>query len=196
MRKLLFVVSLFIAFQVMADIASLRIVTVLGMSIDGGTLIYPLTFVARDLIHRLSSKVVARQVVVTAALLNLVMVGLFWLIATLSPDMAVGEQAEFGYVLLPAWRIVVASIFGEIVSGLLDGELYQLWANWKPSSTWQRAIFSNAFSIPIDSTIFCLLAFYGTIPTSVVGSIILSNIIIKFVMAGIFTPIAYVRTKG
>lgn len=196
MKKLLFVVSLFIAFQIMADIASLRIVTVLGMSIDGGTLIYPLTFVARDLIHRLSSKTVARQVVVTAALLNLVMGGLFWMVATLSPDMSVGEQSEFGFVLLPAWRIVVASIMAELVSGVLDGELYQLWANWKPSSSWQRAIFSNSFSIPIDSAIFCFAAFYGTMSINVVGSIILSNIIIKFAMAGIFTPIAYARTKG
>lgn len=195
-KMLLLVVSLFIAFQMMADIASLRILSIWGMSVDGGTLIYPLTFVARDFVHRLSNKIIARQVVITAAFVNLLMVGLFWLVANLSPDLNVGEQVEFGIVLMPAWRIVIASIVAEIVSGLMDGELYELWGRIRPNSTWQKAIFSNLFSIPADSIVFCLLAFYGTMPIAVIGSIILSNIIIKFIMAGVFTPIAYVRTKS
>lgn len=196
MKKLIFVICMFIAFQMMADIMSLRILAIFGFSVDGGTLVYPLTFVARDLIHRLSNKDTARQVVITSALINVLMIGMFFLVAKISPDMSVGEQVEFGALLLPTWRIVVASILAELLAGIADGELYHLWSKIKPRSTWQRAIFSNLFSIPLDSIIFCSLAFVGTMPFSVVSSIIVSNILIKFILAGIFTPIAYARTKS
>lgn len=196
MKKLILVICLFIAFQMMADIMSLRILMIGGFSVDGGTLIYPLTFVARDLIHRLSTKAIARQVVITAAIINAIMIALFWVVANINPDTMVGEQLEFGIVLLPAWKIVLASIIAEIVSGVLDGELYEFVANRYPSSTWQRAIFSNAFSIPVDSVVFSMIAFAGDLPMAVVWSIIVSNIIIKFIMAGVFTPVAYARTKS
>lgn len=195
-NTVILLVCLFIAFQMMADIMSLRIVTAFGLSIDGGTLVYPLTFVVRDAVHRLTDKIVARQVVITAAVVNLIMIILFWIVAHMPADMFVGEQTSFGEVLLPAWRIVIASITAEIISGVLDGELYSFWGKIKPSSTWQRAIFSNLFSVPVDSAIFSLIAFYADLPMAVIYSIIISNILIKFAMAGAFTPIVYVRAKS
>ena len=42
----------YIAFQMMADVASLRIVMVAGFSIDAGTFVYPFTFTLRDLVHK------------------------------------------------------------------------------------------------------------------------------------------------
>ena len=46
------VASAYIAFQMMADVASLRIVMVAGFSIDAGTFVYPFTFTLRDLVHK------------------------------------------------------------------------------------------------------------------------------------------------
>ena len=47
---LVFVVGLYLACTLIANVASLRIVIFAGFSIDAGTLIYPLTFTLRDLI--------------------------------------------------------------------------------------------------------------------------------------------------
>ena len=44
------VISAYIAAQMMADISSLRIIMIAGLSMDAGTLIYPLTFTLRDMI--------------------------------------------------------------------------------------------------------------------------------------------------
>ena len=170
----------YIAFQMMADIASLRIVLIGGFSIDAGTFVYPFTFTLRDLVHKTAGIKAARALIITAAVLNLIMAGLFWLTSILPPDMAVGPQEEFGMVLSPVWRIVFASIIAEVVSEMIDTEGYRLWVEKVTHRyQWARVLFSNAFSVPIDSLIFVWIAFGGVFPAAVVWSIFVSNVIIK-----------------
>ncbi len=47
-------VSLYISFQIFADILSIKITTLpfLHLAIDGGTVIYPFTFTLRDFVHK------------------------------------------------------------------------------------------------------------------------------------------------
>jgi uncharacterized integral membrane protein (TIGR00697 family) len=170
----------YIAFQMMADIASLRIVMLAGFSIDAGTFVYPFTFTLRDLVHKTAGIKAARTLIVAAAVLNLVMAGLFWLTSVLPPDMSVGSQEEFGIVLSPVWRIVFASIVAEIISEMIDTEGYRLWVQKVTHRyQWARVLVSNSFSIPVDSLIFVWIAFGGAMPVSVIWSIFASNVIIK-----------------
>ena len=55
-RSLLIVGGAYVAAQMMADIASLRIITIAGYAVDAGTLIYPFTFTLRDLVHKIAGK--------------------------------------------------------------------------------------------------------------------------------------------
>ena len=174
------VIAAYAAFQMMADIASLRIVMVAGFSVDAGTFVYPFTFTLRDLVHKTAGIKAARALIVAAAVLNLIMAGLFWLTSILPPDLAVGPQEEFGRVLSPVWRIVFASIVAEVVAELIDTEGYRLWVEKVTHRyQWARVLVSNAFSIPIDSLIFVWIAFGGVLPAAVVWSIFVSNVLIK-----------------
>jgi uncharacterized integral membrane protein (TIGR00697 family) len=180
MTAAILVSAVYIAFQMMADIASLRIVMVAGFSVDAGTFVYPFTFTLRDLVHKTAGIKAARVLIVTAAVVNLLMAGLFWLAARLPPDPAVGLQLEFGKVLSPVWRIVFASIAAEVVSELIDTEGYRLWVEKVTHRyQWARVLVSNSLSIPVDSLIFVWLAFGGIMPPVVVWSIFASNVIIK-----------------
>jgi len=186
------VIAAYAAFQMMADIASLRIVMVAGFSIDAGTFVYPFTFTLRDLVHKTAGIKAARALIVTCAVLNLIMAGLFWLTSVLPPDMAVGPQLEFGIVLSPVWRIVFASITAEVVAELIDTEGYRLWVEKVTHRyQWARVLVSNALSIPIDSLIFVWIAFGGVLPTAVVWSIFVSNVIIKGLTTLISLPGIY-----
>lgn len=170
----------YIAFQMMADIASLRIVMIAGFSIDAGTFVYPFTFTLRDLVHKTAGIKAARALIVTAAVANLLMAGLFWLASILPADMAVGSQEAFGAVLSPVWRIVFASIIAEVVAELIDTEGYRLWVvRVTHRYQWARVLVSNSLSIPVDSLIFVWIAFGGLLPTAVVWSIFASNVVIK-----------------
>ena len=124
MRAVAVVSSLYVAAQVLADIASLRIVTIGGFSVDGGTLIYPFTFTLRDMVHKVAGIGVARSLIFTAAIVNIIMALLFLVVSNLPADMMVGPQLEFVAVLSPLWRIVAASIIAEVIAELIDGETF------------------------------------------------------------------------
>jgi hypothetical protein len=189
--------SLYVAAQLLSNVTSLRILMIGGFSMDAGTLIYPFTFTLRDLVHKSGGIRVARAVVITAAAANLFMAGLYWLVARLPPDMSVGSQLAFGQVLSPTWRLVFASIIAQIASELVDGEVYQLWVKKVGHKLqWMRVLTSNSVSVPLDSVLFCGLAFIGRMPFLVVVSIFWANVIVKVVTTLVSLPwIYFVREK-
>jgi hypothetical protein len=192
MNAIVILVASYIALQIFSDVGSLRIVMLGGMSIDAGTFIYPLTFTLRDMVHKTMGKKGAQLMIVTAAGFNLLMAGYFWVVSILPPDLGVGTQAEFGQVLAPLWRLVFASIVAEVISELTDTEIYSAWKNKVTSKhQWSRVLVSNAVSIPLDSFIFCWIAFGGLFEAAVVWSIFFSNTIIKFATTLVSLPAIY-----
>ena len=192
MHALIILVASYIALQIFSDIGSLRIVMLGGMSIDAGTFIYPLTFTLRDMVHKTMGKQGARLMILTAAGFNLLMALYFWLVAALPADMGVGAQPEFGQVLAPLWRLVFASIVAEVVAEMTDTEVYSMWKERVTTRhQWSRVLVSNAVSIPLDSLIFCWIAFGGLFDSAVVWSIFLSNTLIKFAATLISLPGIY-----
>ena len=192
MNAIVILVASYIALQIFSDVGSLRIVMLGGMSIDAGTFIYPLTFTLRDMVHKTMGKKGAQLMIVTAAGFNLLMALYFWVVSILPPDLGVGAQAEFGQVLAPLWRLVFASIVAEVISELTDTEIYSAWKNKVTSKhQWSRVLVSNAVSIPLDSFIFCWIAFGGLFEAAVVWSIFFSNTIIKFATTLVSLPAIY-----
>lgn len=183
---------IYVAAQMISDIASLRIVMVAGFSIDAGTFIYPLTFTLRDMAHKVAGIKATRILIFAAAGINILMALFFKLVSILPPDNSVGPQVEFGLVLSPIWRIVGASILAEVISELIDTESYRFWVEKVTTKYhWARVLFSNTISIPIDSFLFSFLAFWGILPGAVVFSIFLSNMIIKGITTLVSIPGIY-----
>jgi uncharacterized integral membrane protein (TIGR00697 family) len=192
MLETLLVTSAYIAAQMLADISSLKIVTFLGLSMDAGTLIYPFTFTLRDLVHKVLGRRGARIIIITAAVINLLMAGLFWVISHLPYDPSVGLQPDWDSVLSPVWRIVTASILAEVFSELTDTEIYHLWVTRITERyQWLRVLTSNAVSIPLDSMIFVWAAFGGVYPSASVWEIFLANILLKGAVTLVSLPSIY-----
>ena len=186
------IISLYIAAQLLSDIASLKITVIAGFSMDAGTFIYPLTFTIRDLVHKRLGKLVARKVIILAAGINLFMAFFFQFTAWLPQDPSWGLGAEFTAVLGPVWRIVLASIVAEVISELMATEIYHLWVTRITKKyQWLRVLTSNTVSIPVDSLIFCWGAFGFVLPHDVVWSIFWANVIVKGAVTIVSLPTIY-----
>jgi uncharacterized integral membrane protein (TIGR00697 family) len=191
------IVSIYIAAQMLSDVASLKITSLAGFSMDAGTFIYPLTFTIRDLVHKRLGKSAARTVIGLAAAINLFMAAFFQVVARLPQDPLWGMGDAFAAILGPVWRIVVASIVAEVVSELIDTEVYDLWQSRVTRRyQWLRVLTSNSISIPADSLIFCWGAFGLTMPNPVVWSIFTANVIVKGVVTIISLPAIYLVKEG
>jgi len=185
-------VSLYIAAQIISDVASLKIAVLFGLAVDAGTFIYPITFTLRDLVHKRLGKQAARLVIVLAGAINLFMAAFFAFSAWLPGDPSWGLAGEFSRILGPVWRIVIASIAAEIAAEMVDTEVYHLWVTRiTRRHQWARVLVSNTFSVPLDSLIFCWAAFGGLLPASTVWSIFLANIIVKGVVTLLSIPGIY-----
>ena len=192
-RWLLVVGGAYVAAQMMADVASLRIIDLAGNAVDAGTLIYPFTFTLRDLVHKVGGKTAARTLIVVAAAIYLVMAAYFGLVGRLPADLATGPQLEFGEVLAPVWGIVIASIVAEVVAELVDTEAYSMWVRrFADRHQWGRVLVSNAFAIPVDSALFVGLAtLFGVFPAVAAWSIFWVNVVFKGVVTLVSIPWIY-----
>ena len=192
LQVLVIVCVMYIAAQMLADLGALRILSIAGLSVGGGTLIYPFTFTLRDMVHKVANASIARVLIFSSAAINLFMALMFWVIASLPPDLGVGEQAEFGIVMVPVFRITLASIFAEVVAELLDTEIYELWVRrFSQRFQWGRVLVSNAISVPVDTALFVIAAFWGLYDPQIVFSLFISNISVKYAIAFLSIPGIY-----
>lgn len=187
------VVSLYIAAQMLADVASLKIGLVAGLSVDMGTFIYPFTFTLRDVVHKTLGKKTARAVVFTAGAVNLVMASYLLLAAWAPEDPAWGRGAEFHAIFFPVWRIVLASIVAELAGELVDTEVYDWFVHRVTRAhKWLRVLVSNSVSLPLDSLLFSLGAFAFALPWEAVRDIFLVNVLVKFGATILGLPLIYI----
>lgn len=192
LRALIVVAGAYVAAQLLADIASLRIIDVFGFAVDAGTLVYPFTFTLRDLVHKIGGVRAARTVIFLAAAINILMAGFFWLVAAWPADPTTGPQLEFGVVLAPVWRIVFASIVAEVIAELTDTEMYRAWVRrFGERRQWGRVLASNTVAVPIDSVIFVVVAFSGVLPGAVMLEIFWVNVAFKLAVTVISIPWIY-----
>ena len=180
--------SLYVSFQFFANVLSTKIALLpyLNLAIDGGTVIYPLTFTLRDFVHKTHGKKDARQVIIIAASLNAVMFGLFWLVGKMTPDPTWQFQRAYDQILLPVGRIVLASIIAQVISELIDTEIFS--RVYKKFNDTLAVFLSNTVGLVADSLIFSFIAFLGALPLSTVLQIVLANILIKFVISTLSGP--------
>lgn len=195
------VVACYAGAQMLADISSLKIGVIVGLAVDMGTFIYPITFTLRDMVHKVLGKKNAQTVIITAAAINIFMaVYLAW-VASVPSDPSWGLGDQFSAILGPIWRIVIASITAEVISEMIDTEVYH-WFVTKVTTRyqWARVLVSNSVAIPIDSFVFAVLAFaplpgledhFLSVPWHVVWQIFLFNMMVKYAVTLVSMPLIY-----
>ena len=194
------VVAAYIAAQMMADIASLKIGVVAGLAVDMGTFVYPVTFTLRDLVHKTLGKRNAQVLIVAAAVINLGMALYLMWSASVPSDPESFGGAEFSAIFAPLWRIVCASIIAELVSELVDTEIYHLFVSRVTTRyQWLRVLVSNSVSVPVDNLLFVLIAFspFAFLGAQLVDSwavameIFLFNLLVKYGVTLVSMPLIY-----
>lgn len=180
--------ALYVSFQVIANVLSTKIAVLplLSWPIDGGTIIYPLTFTLRDFVHKSLGKKQSRVIVLLAAGVNLLAALLFLVVAKVQPDASWPYQQAYENILLPVWRITWASIVAQVISELLDTELFS--AIYRRFSDAAAVFVSNSVALVLDSVVFSLVAFAGALPLSVVFQVAVTNIIVKFILSVVSVP--------
>lgn len=175
--------------QIIADVTALKMVDMFGIYVPAAVFIYALTFTLRDVVHKQLGKQTAVFMVLTAGVVNVLMAAYFMFTVWLKPAPFWGNQEAYNLILGVVPRVVGASILAEMISELIDTEIYHRIKHLAP---WKRVLGSNAVSLPIDSLIFVSVAFAGTMPLSALIAVMLGQILLKAVITVISIPLIYV----
>jgi len=186
--------------QMLADVAATKIIQLGAITIPAGTFVFTITFTLRDMLHKRLGKEWAKAAIFMAGALNIVMaLYLRWMASFAAPEYF-ALATEWGEIFAIVPSIVFASITAEVVSELIDTEVYHAIRNrFVGKMQFARVLISNAVSLPVDSLIFGFGAFallpmiFGgnTLPSSVIWSIVWGQIIWKGVVTLISLPGIY-----
>lgn len=186
----------YIALQMIADVSAAKMMTVsfLGFSasLPAGSFIYAFTFTWRDMFHKKLGRTAARVIIVAAACTNIAMALYFMFVIKVPFPVWWEGQASVEFVLMQVPRIVAASILAELISELMDTELYHFWVKRVTTRyQWSRVVWSNAWSIPVDSIVFGTLAFGGTLPVAALVEIVIGQTVVKWFLTLVSLPAIY-----
>lgn len=181
----------YVAAQMVADISSLRNLTLFGFGVSAFSIAYPLTFTLRDMAHKLAGPHVARTLIFAAAIYVIVQ-AFFAIIAGLSPEMTAEESAALGQLLSPELRFLLAAVIASVVSQLVDTEIYTRWLDrFGGEHQWGRVLVSNVIGIPLDRILFLLIALAGASTSEELWTFFWGTTLVRLVFGIISIPGIY-----
>ncbi|MES2014663.1 MAG: queuosine precursor transporter [Patescibacteria group bacterium] len=182
----------FVSVLLISNIASTKIVDFGWFTFDGGTLLFPLSYIFGDILTEVYGYKKSRGVI-WLGFFSALMMSLVLIIVGILPAAADwGNQAAYDAILGLTPRIVMASLIayfcGEFSNSFI---LAKMKIATKGKWLWTRTIGSTLVGECIDSTLFILIAFAGVLPASLLITLIVSNYIFKTGVEIVFTPITY-----
>ena len=186
-------IGLYIGAELAANVTEAKPVQLWGLTVDGGTLIYALTFTLLDLFHEKHGKRGAQQLVVAAFAANLLLAAYVYLTVQLPYPSFFEGQESYRQVLGRTPRIVAASLTAFLLASLLDAEVYAWIKKKMDGHRWLRVLGSNFAGTSLDSVLFITLAFYGHFPLL---PLIIGNFAVKMIVTVLSLPLIYARGRS
>ena len=193
--------AIFVTTLIISNIIAVKLVSVGGLIMPAAIFIFPISYIFGDILTEVYGYARSRRVIWIGFFCNLLVVAAIWISINLpaAPIWNLGAfessaaaqkayEAIFGFTP----RILIASfaayLFGEFINSFVLAKMKIVTSG---KHLWTRLIGSTLLGQLADSAIFITLAFYATIPTAILGKIILAQWIIKSAYEALATPFTY-----
>lgn len=191
--KYLGIISVFfVSVLLISNVASTKIIDFKWFTFDGGTLLFPLSYIFGDILTEVYGYKRSRSVIWLGFFMALLMSLIFIIVGVLPSAPDWNNQNAYDLILGLTPRIVIASLIayscGEFSNSFILAKM-KIWTKGK--MLWARTIGSTLVGELIDSVIFIMIAFVGVLPNSLLLTLIISNYIFKTLIEVVFTPITY-----
>ncbi len=170
----------------------------LPLAFDGGTLLFPISYIFGDVLTEVYGYARGRRVIWTGFAMAALMAVTLWVVGSMPGEATwqaqTGQQA-YDAVLggVSHGGIIIASLAaywaGEFSNSFVLAKM-KVWTGGR--WLWTRTIGSTLVGEGIDSVLFVTIAcLFGVFPWAVAASIIVANYIFKVGIEVLFTPVTY-----
>jgi hypothetical protein len=191
------IMASFVAVLLISNVASSKILMLGPFSFDGGTLLFPVSYIFGDVLTEVYGYARSRRVIWAGFGAALLMALVFILVGALPPAEGWENQAAYDAILGLTPRIVAASLIA-YWSGSFSNSwvMARLKLVTRGRWLWLRTISSTLVGEGIDTLLFVLIAFYGELPGALLLTVIVSNYVFKCGLEAIMTPVTYRVVNG
>ena len=188
-------VGLSVATLLISNLASTKMFSIgnTGLVMDGGAVIFPISYVLGDVIVEMYGRKRAQRIIVMTVMMSLLAALVFLVVQAMPPGEGWEHQAAFETILGFAPRIVAASFLAYLLGQFLNAYVFDRIRDTKFGSRqlWWRALGSSLVGNLIDSSVFTVIAFAGIITTVQLIALVLMAFAVKMLGETILLPITY-----
>ncbi|MDP9249597.1 MAG: queuosine precursor transporter [bacterium] len=182
----------FVSVLLISNIASTKLVDLKWFVFDGGTLLFPLSYIFGDILTEVYGYKRARKVIWLGFFMALLMALVFMIVGKLPAAAGWDNQAAYDAILGMAPRIVLASLIAYFAGSFSNSFILAKMKVWtKGKLLWTRTVGSTLVGELVDSSLFILIAFWGIYPGVLLLTLIISNYLFKTAIEVLFTPLTY-----
>lgn len=186
------ILGLFVAVLLISNVASSKVLDLGPFTFDGGTILFPISYIFGDILTEVYGYRRSRRVIWTGFFCALLMSVVFMIVGKLPPAADWPNQEAYEKILGLTPRIVLASLIayfsGEFSNSYTLARMKILTrGRW----LWSRTIGSTIVGEGVDTLLFVMIAFYGVFPNGLLMAVMISNYVFKVAFEAILTPATY-----
>jgi uncharacterized integral membrane protein (TIGR00697 family) len=184
--------ALFVTCLLTANTISAKLVTLGGLTLTAGIVIFPISYVVGDVLTEVWGYAATRRVIWLGFACNALMVTAVWVGGQLPAATFWKGQAAYEEILGHAPRIVLASFVAYLVGEFANAVvLARLKVATEGRWLWLRTIGSTVVGQGLDSVVFVTLAFAGSVPAAALAGLVGAQWAVKVAYEAAATPLTY-----
>jgi len=186
------IMALFVAVLLISNVASTKFMRLGPFSFDGGTILFPVSYIFGDILTEVYGYRRSRRVIWTGFFCTGLMAAVLAIVGALPPAQGWDNQAAYQAILGQTPRIVLGSLIAYFAGEFSNSYTLAKMKIWTGGRwLWMRTIGSTLVGEGVDTLLFVVVAFAGTMPWALLWSIIISNYVFKVGVEAAMTPVTY-----
>jgi queuosine precursor transporter len=186
------IVAVFITCLITANITAVKLVTIFGLILPAGVFVFPISYIVGDVLTEVYGFQRARRVIWLGFFCNLIAVLAIWFGGIMPAAPFWKAQGAYEIILGYTPRLLAASFLAYLIGEFTNSIVL---AKMKVATNgrwlWSRTIGSTLVGQGLDSLVFVLVAFFGTIPLTGLVVAIFSQWLFKSIYEAAATPLTY-----
>ena len=165
-KLLIYLAAISASTLLISNLSAVKIWDFFGIPVDGGLVLFPITYILGDLIVEFYGKETSRSIIFAGFFINLLAIAVFYTVIALPAYPGWNMQEAYTNILGFTPRIIFGSLLAYVCSNLFNNYIFMKLKsghNIFAKSFIARALGSSAFARIVDTLIFETIAFLGVL---------------------------------
>jgi queuosine precursor transporter len=186
------IAAVFVALLLLSNISATKLIEFGPLITDGGLFLFPLVYIAGDILTEVFGFKAARRVIYTGFAVGVLAAFTYYLVQKAPPASSWENQAAFESILGFVPQIVIASVLAFLAGQLINSYvLVKIKEKTKEKKLWLRLIGSTAAGELADTIVFTFIASLGRLSFDEFLNYLVVGYLYKTLIEVILLPITY-----